>query len=936
MLEREPMEDPTATVTTYGDPTRSAASVSPTGEQDGELLRAGTSVGRYVVMAHVGAGGMGRVYAAYDPELDRKVALKLLRAERNDDVGRNRLVGEARALAKLAHPHVVAVHDAGTVGEQVFVAMEYVSGITLRQVLTQRRHGWRQVLELLLPVAHGLAAVHAAGLVHRDLKPDNIMLGDDGRVRVMDFGLARVPRLAARDEEATGRIALAEPEPEPEALTRTGVRLGTPAYMAPEQWRGLPADARTDQHAYCVTLWEALHGERPFADGTIAELERAITGGVVSSPARAGEVPRWLRRVLARGLAVEPAERHPSMDALVAAIASGRRGARLRWGAVGALVVGSAVVGWGLGSSSEPSAVVAPCEGLAAELDGVWDPLRRDAARQALEATAVPYAAATWTAVSTTLDRWAEQWVEHSTRACIATRVQGVQSEELLDRSRACLSRRREEVRGLVERLVHADAELAVHAAEAVERLSPLSSCTDPDALLGALPPPSSAQAQRVAEIRADVDRVGVLLDAVELDDAEQTLATRMAEADALGYVPLQVEVRRARMRVHRARGRGAEERALALEALGLAASVGDAEQATSLRLALVGTTISLSRLDEALLMVELVETELRRPGQARQLAELRTEQGWLHTARSELPRARQAFELAVATLEQLPGSHELGIAAALHASSYVALLEGRLDEALELAQRSSMLVQARVGPDHPELVRPLTAIGDALMAQARYDEAFATYERALALVERSLGPAHLEAGKCHWSMGDIETNRERHEAARIHYERALAITEVASGPDHPNTAECMVRVAASRSGAGRPEEAEVLLRRAIEIHERHSGPASYLTLRARSDLGLLRARVDPDEGLAALTEVVAIAERSLGEGNELVRTLEVLGGTALEVGRPELAIEPLTRALALSDRGMTGPDQRAALVKMLEEARSVAPAPRRPRAAAP
>jgi predicted Ser/Thr protein kinase len=353
------MDDPAGTVTTYAaDTTRSIASVvRPSGSvSEGELLRPGSSVGRYVVMTHVGAGGMGRVYAAHDPELDRKVALKLLRAERNDDVGRNRLVGEARALAKLAHPHVVAVHDVGTVGEQVFVAMEYVSGTTLRQVLAQRRYGWRQVLELLLPVARGLAAVHAAGLVHRDLKPDNIMLGDDGRVRLMDFGLARAPRGGETGEEPTASGGAGENE----ALTRTGTLLGTPPYMAPEQWQGLVADARTDQLAFCVTLWEALYGERPFAGGTITELERAITRGTVTSPARASEVPRWLRRVLERGLAVEPADRHPSMEALVEALAHGRRTARLRWLAAGTVAVGGAIAGVILGSEADPEPASVP------------------------------------------------------------------------------------------------------------------------------------------------------------------------------------------------------------------------------------------------------------------------------------------------------------------------------------------------------------------------------------------------------------------------------------------------------------------------------------------------------------------------------------------------------------------------------------------------
>lgn len=347
------MDEPAVTVTTHVGRTPSVASreLRSAGGAGDELLRAGDRVGRYVIDAHVGAGGMGRIYTAHDPKLDRRVALKLLRAEQRDEQGRDRLLREARALAKLAHPHVVAVHDTGVVGDQVFVAMEYVSGTTLREVVAQRRHGWREALDLLLPVAHGLAAVHAAGLVHRDLKPANVMLGDDGRVRLMDFGLARAPAAAAAADGETG--AAPPVEPEGATLTRTGTVLGTPPYMAPEQWHGRVADARCDQFAFCVTLWEALHGERPFAGQGVTALERAITQGVITAPARLGEVPRWLHRVLERGLSVEPGDRFPSMDALIERLEHGRRRARDRWIAAGIGLVAMATVGLAFGAVVE-------------------------------------------------------------------------------------------------------------------------------------------------------------------------------------------------------------------------------------------------------------------------------------------------------------------------------------------------------------------------------------------------------------------------------------------------------------------------------------------------------------------------------------------------------------------------------------------------------
>ncbi|MCB9700568.1 MAG: serine/threonine protein kinase [Myxococcales bacterium] len=341
------MHDPGATATTEERSSRDGdGDGDPTGRSrrvDGELLSAGARIGRYQIDAHVGAGGHGRIYAAHDPELDRRVALKVLRAERDDEVGRERLLREARALAKLSHPNVVAVHDVGVDGERVFVAMEFVAGTSLRQALAERRPPWREVLELLLPAARGIAAIHAAGLVHRDLKPDNIMIGDDGRVRVVDLGLARAPRRPPVDDPAATPASAADGA----TLTATGVRAGTPAYMAPELWRGEAGDARSDLFAFCVTLWEALLGARPFAGRSPAELVMALASRAPTAPAGAPELPSWLHRALARGLAFEPGDRYPSMDALIDALTRGLRRARGRWtvAAIGvALAAGAGIL----------------------------------------------------------------------------------------------------------------------------------------------------------------------------------------------------------------------------------------------------------------------------------------------------------------------------------------------------------------------------------------------------------------------------------------------------------------------------------------------------------------------------------------------------------------------------------------------------------------
>jgi serine/threonine protein kinase len=298
-------------------------------------------VGRFVVLDVVGAGGMGLVYAAYDPELDRKIAVKVVRAAAyaglRASVGQSQLMREAQAMARLSHPNVVTVHDVGTVGDAVFIAMEFVEGVTLRTWLqdqaTESSAGWswtgtptwQVTLGLFLKAGRGLAAAHAAGVVHRDFKPDNVLVGRDGRVKVLDFGLAQ----AQAHTGELGVVGVAAPEGAAAAGdTQVDAVIGTPAYMAPEQHDGANCDARADQYSFCVALWEGLYGVRPFAGATPVEVAMAMRAMAIEPVPRDSRVPRWLHRVLLRGLSRDPAHRYPDMRALLAEL--GRERGRLR------------------------------------------------------------------------------------------------------------------------------------------------------------------------------------------------------------------------------------------------------------------------------------------------------------------------------------------------------------------------------------------------------------------------------------------------------------------------------------------------------------------------------------------------------------------------------------------------------------------------------
>jgi serine/threonine protein kinase len=258
-------------------------------------------LGHYVLLEKLGHGGMGVVYAAYDETLDRKVAIKLLRARASENT-HQRLIREAQAMARLSHPNVVSIYEIEKLDDRTCVIMEFVDGMTLRAWMAEKRRSRREILEVFIAAGRGLAAAHQKSLIHRDFKPDNVMIAHNGRVQVMDFGLAR-------GEEEAPEIRPTHPGDEPRRanalttdLTADGAVIGTPAYMAPEQIEGRKTDPRSDQFSFCVTLWEALFERRPFSAGSLSEMSDVVSQGKFDTPERS-KVPTWLRRVLRRGLA---------------------------------------------------------------------------------------------------------------------------------------------------------------------------------------------------------------------------------------------------------------------------------------------------------------------------------------------------------------------------------------------------------------------------------------------------------------------------------------------------------------------------------------------------------------------------------------------------------------------------------------------------------
>jgi predicted Ser/Thr protein kinase len=359
------------------DPLAQTATASPEqGTPVPEVSAPPESIGRFRVERQLGAGAMGVVYAAFDPDLERRVAVKVLRAAPGN-VARNRLLREARAMARLSHPNVVTVHEVGTSGEQDYVATELITGSNLSEWLRAAPRSKREIVDAYLAAGRGLAAAHEAGLVHRDFKPHNVLRSDEGRIVVTDFGLAR----ASHAEDGIEPVFAVDAAPmDPGSLeadlTRTGALVGTPGYMAPEQWAGLDVDAAADQFSFCVALWEAVAGQRPFQGQTIDELRVQVQRPPTVTDATE-KIPRALRNILMRGLSRHPAERYPTMRALIEEIEVARRRPRRIIAMAMAAAVVLVVIGALAYATQRGAATETGCPSPILTAEEVWSPAKR-------------------------------------------------------------------------------------------------------------------------------------------------------------------------------------------------------------------------------------------------------------------------------------------------------------------------------------------------------------------------------------------------------------------------------------------------------------------------------------------------------------------------------------------------------------------------------
>jgi tetratricopeptide (TPR) repeat protein/predicted Ser/Thr protein kinase len=840
----------------------------------GGQLGRGDVVGRYVVLSKLGAGGMGVVYAAYDPELDRKVAVKMLLADPSGASmatdGRSRLLREAQALAKFSHPEIVAVHDVGEHEAGVWLAMEFVDGRTLSAWAREHERGWREVLDVMVAAGRGVAAAHAAGLVHRDLKPDNIMVGHDGRVRVMDFGLTR------SQAEARPKPDDAAPSPNLEQLagplTQQGSLLGTPAYMAPEQFAGADVTAAADQFSYCVTLWELMFGERPFAGDSLAQLAAAVIEGRMRAPTGRRRVPAWLRRICERGLGRRPAERWPTMQVLLAELERGHTRARRRGGAV--LLSGVALVGLlavGYQRRAEEQAVHA-CELDGSSIDEVWNDDVRARVRAGLLATDAGYADTTVEKLLPYIDAQAQSWRQHRTTACRSATLEHTWDADTLDRAAWCLDDRRLELASLLDELERADVMVLQKAVSAAAGLAQISPCTDVD-MLSRLPPPPSAESRaQVIEVRAELVRASTLLAAGKYSDALAAVAPARERAEALDWPPLFAEAQRVEALCLEKLGEyeQAEERGVAAYMAAAKAGAWGVAADAATRLA-YDVGIRQAREREGRIWAEHAEVAIGFAGDGLGIREANrlTTLGIISELEAEFDEARALHERALALLEQALGPEHPDLAPIFNNLGNVGYATHDFEASKLQFERALALRERTLGPDHPDVASSSNNLGSLSAVQKDFVAAEQRFERARAILERALGPKHPDLAVSLNNLAFVAKERGAHEQAKHQYQQMLAILEPTVGAEHPDLAVGLTNLALVELTLEQPETALPSLERAVKIYDAHEGVQNN-ELQAR--FALARALVATGgDGARAIAEASKARDgfREFGEGKQ-------------------------------------------------------------------
>jgi len=912
----------------------------------------GDRVGRYIIREAIGEGGMGAVYSAFDPELDRTVAIKVVRANGASSANRRqrraRMVREAQAQARIAHPNVVPVLDVGTHDDGVFLTMELVEGATLREWLAEDERTWSQTVRVFIGAGRGLAVAHGSGLVHRDFKPTNVMVNRRGRAQVTDFGLAR----------AVDEVDDDTPEPSSElatSLTRTGTLLGTPRYMAPEQHAGESASTRSDQFAFCVALYEALYGEHPFFDEvtTVAEIAAAILDGKLKPEPKGSDVPARIRRALVKGMSFVARDRFASMQELLDDLARNPEVVRRRRVAMGVSVVAATSLGvvialWlGPGSKNSSVAQSSVCRGAQSQLDAVWNDGRKHTIAKAFARTKLSHQADSYARSTKLIDKYGQDWRQARTSACEATRVHKEQSENALDLRMQCFDQRLQELDAVLETFTKADTKVVDRAVNAASKLSPVTGCANSKQLAARFAPPKDASKQTaIRELRAQLARARALENSGRYKDGLSVAAQASKAAVALAYRPLEAEARYQLGSLQRLVGSLADaEKNLQAAVLAASASghVRVEAKAWIQKVYVVG--FRQHKFKEGLRAADHAQALVERLGDDELRASLASSRGLVYAGAAKFDKALVGFKTAVRLREAKYGKDSLEVVSTLNNVALAYHRTGKYDRSTAIMKRVLNIQKAKLGEAHPKIGASLNNLGAALMQHGKREQALVVLRQALAIRSKHLGKNHADTGMTHHNIGEALRELGRYKQALAAYQTGLRIRKQALGPEHRDVGDSYDSLGATMNRMSKPDEAIAYLQKAYELRRKHHGdkPHSEIGM-SLTNLGdtysnqgkfklaidhFRKARVEfrkvfgpkhpylaivtynisntytkmKNYGKALTNAKLAVKIGEAAYGNKhsfLAHPLSRIGQIEIEQNRPGRAIAPLERALVL------------------------------------
>ncbi len=863
-----------------------------------------TKIGRFVVLDRIGAGAMGAVYSAYDAQLDRRVALKVLHARREADEHERRLVREAQAMARLSHPNVVTIHDVGEHADRLYLAMELVEGVTLRRWLQADARTWREIVAVFVQAGRGLAAAHEAGLVHRDFKPDNLLVDRRGRAKVADFGLAHTGTGEPSGADASAS-ASGSSDASSDRLTRSGTIVGTPAYMSPEQAGGEEPGPADDQFSFCVALYEALYGVRPFAGTRLVELVANVRTGTFAETSRGDAVPPRIRAIVRRGLAFHRADRWPSLGALVDALERDPTRGRRRWLAASALV---ALVAVGSGAYFVlRHRALQRCDDAEAQTRALWNDDARERTRTSFERTALPFAAATWELADPIAGAAVDALAVAHGDACRARELGPRFDDEQAHAVDECLAEHDARLAALVELWSDADQRILERAVSAATQLPEPSRCLDPEWLRDRPAPPDVETRDAVQAVRLRLAHASALQRSGRSSDAADVTRAALEEADAIGYEPVRAEALRALGQCESNLGHPREALTLLRSAFVAATRSRHDEMAAEAAVSSVFSAQMAGELDAADEWAEVAEAVLDRTGQLETPlhAVLLGFRGSVAARRTRLDDAARLFAEADAMLARIePDPNSLARSSILENWGLADASRGAYDDAEAHHREAYEINLARLGPGHPDVALSLNNLGLVQMHRGDFPGAARLYEESIALTERASGPNAPRLFAALDNLGLAESRMGHLDAALRLHTRALVIGEASLGRDHLDIATTLTNISLVQAAKDDYPASDETLHRALAILEAHGLGESAQAAALIDNLGLVAvATGDLDLAIQRHESSLAMRQRVLGPDHaDLTWSLSNLGEAELRAGRHDDAIEHSMRAIEVAE----------------------------------